>query len=400
MHHSPKSLLPWLVLPSLVCSALQAQRLATYVPAAATVAEIQPPVQILPAAVPPVAIYPQIPAMPAGAAPAGDSTFNNRVGYHWFTNGLLMSPQPTPTFPALGPLPAPFPIPAGVLAMIGGGPVTGIALDVPANIMWVVGAAGITVGCNPLPGMPVVVPPFPMMFPTGPITGLEWDDVNGTLIACDAGGTCYTYFPGGMPAALPVPPPAGIPGMATDVAIDRTLRLNGLGMRPLYMVAGNAIADVNGLPFWFPTGPAPAQGLAFINHPAANPPIGTCNCPGTNYPTRFTTGPMSINNPAWGIGVGGLPPGFPVLFAFDFAFLPGFPIVNTVGCGLGLTALPVIMTGVADPLGNAVLSLAMVPPTLPLGAGPFYNQNFTLCATDPALGLVLTPTQTVYVASY
>jgi hypothetical protein len=184
------------------------------------------------------------------------------------------------------------------------------------------------------------------------------------------------------------------------VAIDRTLRLNGAGVRPLFVAAGLSAFDVNlpGSPP-FPIGPAPVEGLAFINHPAANPPVGTCLCPGTSYPTQFTTGPMSAGNPAWGIAVGGLPPGWPVLFVFDFAFLPGFPLINTVGCGLGVTALSILFTGTADPLGNAVLPLAMLPPVLPLGSGPFYNQNATLCATDPALGLVLTPTQVVYVSS-
>lgn len=397
MRHVP------LVLSALaLCSALSAQRLASYTSAGAVVAEMQPPTQLLPGPIPPLVMYPQVPAMPALGFPAGDSTFNNRTGYHWFTNGALMVPQMTPTFPPVVAPPAPFPIPLPVLAMIGGGPVTGIALDVAANVMYLTGVPGIVVGCTPIAGMPVVVPPFPLAFPTGPISGLEWDAMTGTLIACDIPGVCYTFFPvTGLPAAFPIVPPGALPGPAGDVALDRTLRLNGFGLRPLYLAAGPAILDVNmGLAMFFPGGPGPMDGLAFINHPAANPPAGACNCPGTNYPIPFTTGPMSIGNPAWGIGVGGLPPGWPVLFAFDFAFLPGFPIVNTVGCGLGLTALPVVFGAAANAMGNAIMPLALVPPVLPLGAGPFYNQNFTLCAADAALGLVLTPTQMVHVASW
>lgn len=395
--------LPCLVLSTIALGgALQAQRLAAYTPAAATIAEIQPPVPMLPGPVPPLAVYPQVPALPFMPAPAGDSTFDNGLGYHWVTNGAILAPQPTPTFPPVGPLPPAFPIPPAVLAMIGGGPVTGIALDAAAGVMWLTGAPGITIGCAPIPGMPVLVPAFPLMFPVaGPITGLEWNAMMGTLIACDMGGICYTYFPGGAPAAPPILPPAGLPGPAGDVALDRTLRLNGGGLRPLYLAAGAAIVDVNlaGPPLFFPAGPAPAQGLAFINHPAAAPPVGTCLCPGTGFPTQFTTGPMTAGNAAWTIGVGGLPPGFPVFFAFDFAFLPGFPLVNAVGCGLGITAIPILFGVAADPAGNALLTLSLTPPVLPLGAGPFYNQNFALCATDPVLGLVLTPTQSVYVSS-
>lgn len=382
-------------------SALSAQRLASYSAAVATVAEMQPPTPILPGPVPIIGMYPQVPAMPLIAAPAGDSTFDNRAGYHWFTNGALMVAQPTPTFPAMVPPPPPFPIPLPVLAAIGGGPVTGIALDVAANIMYMTGVAGIVIGCVPVAGMPVVVPAFPLMFPTGPISGLEFDAMTGTLIACDLPGTCYTFFPGtGLPAALPIVPPALLPGPAADVALDRTLRLNAFGFRPLYLAAGPAILDVREpIPTFFPGGPAPMVGLAFLNHPASNPPVGTCMCPTTTYPTQATAGPMTTGSP-WGLGVGGLPFGWPVLFAFDFAFLPGFPMVNGVGCGLGLTALPVVMAAAADPAGNATLPLPLVPPNLPLGAGPFYNQNFTLCATDPVLGLVLTPTRSVYVCSF
>jgi len=401
MRHLTKIVLSGLTLPTLFCSSLHAQRLAAYTPAVGAIAELQPPVPMLPAAVPPVAVYPQVPAMPVIAAPAGDATFDNRAGYTWVTNGALMVAQPTPTFPPVVPVPPPFPIPAAVIAMIGGGPVTGIAYDVVGGIMWLTSAPGITIGCAPVAGMPVIVPAFPLAFLTGPITGLEWDAMTGTLIACDAAGVVYTYFPGGFPAAPPILPPGILPGMATDVAIDRTLRLNGFGLRPLYMVAGPGYYDVNApLGPFVPTGPVPAQGLAFINHPAANPPVGTCLCPGTGFPTQATPGPMTAGNGAWGLGVGGLPPGWPVLFAFDFAFLPGFPLVNAVGCGLGLTALPIVIAVAADPAGNATLPLSLTPPVLPLGAGPFYNQNFTLCPADPVLGLVLTPTQSVYVSSF
>jgi len=400
----------FLSLASLLGTA-HAQRLAAYDQFGAlvpTFSEMQPPVPILPAAIPPVAVYPAVPALPPAPGPAllppGDSTFDNLVGLHWFTNGAVLAAMPTPTFPPGGPVPAPIPIPPGVLAAIGGGPVTGIAISplgpVAGPIMFLTGAAGIVVGCVAVPGLPVMVAPFPVPFLTGPITGLEWDGGTGSLWACDAAGVCYNFAIGGGPLAAPVPPPFALPAPAGDVAIDKTMRLNAFGARPLYVVAGPGVVEVTD-PFAvpFPNGLALPQGLAFLDHPAANPPVGACLCPTTTFPKPFTTGPMSVGA-AWGIGVGGLPPGWPVLFAFDFAFLPGFPLINAVGCGLGLTALPIVIGGIADPAGNAVLTLALVPPTLPLGAGPFYNQNFTLCPADTVLGLVLTPTQVVHVDAF
>lgn len=393
-----------------VCTA-EAQRLAAYDPVATmpggAISEIQPPTPMLPGPVPPIGVYPTVPALPPVIGPAialpGDSGFDNLAGLHWYTNGLIIAAMPTPTFPPAIPVPAPFPVTPPVLAAIGGGPVTGLAYSslgvVAGPILYLCGAPGIVIGVAAVPAMPVVVPPFPIPFLAGAATGLEWDGATGSLWACDAAGTCYNFMPGGAPLGPPVFPPIALPAPAGDVAIDKTLRVNGAGFRPLYVVAGPMMLDVlDPVVMPFPHGLAMPQGLAFMDHPAANPPVGTCLCPTTTYPTIFTTSPMAIGNPAWGLGVGGMPPGWPVLFVFDFAFLPGFPLINGVGCGLGLTGAPIIMGVAADAFGNAVLSLSLTPPILPLGAGPFYNQNFTLCATDPVLGLVLTPTRSVYVS--
>ena len=399
MRHVPLCLLSALALGS----AIQAQRLATYVPAGALIAELQPPTPLFPGPVPPGLVYPQVPAMPLMPAPAGDSTFNNLVGYHWVTNGAIMAAQPTPMFPPLGPVPAAFPIPPAVLAAIGGGPVTAIALDAVGGIMWLAGAPGIVIGVAPVPAMPVMVPPFPIPLLAPPCTGLDWDSATGSLYAVNGLGVTYNFTPAGLPLAPPLVPPVVLPGMAGDVAIDRTLRLNAFGLRPLYVTAGAMVLDVRELlPIMFPTGPAPAQGLAFINHPATNMPGGPCICPGTPYPAGgpTTTSVMTNLNAAWGVTVTGLPPGFPVIFGFDLAgFLPGFPVINPpVGCGLGLTLTgsTLFFSGAADPFGVATLAVPLTPPAFLLGTGPFYNQNATLCAADPTFGLVLTPVQSVY----
>jgi hypothetical protein len=383
---------------------VQAQRLAAYAPAGAFIAELQPANILLPAPVPPVLGYPQIPPLPVIAAPAGDSTFNNTLGFHWVTNGAMLAAQPTPMFPPLGPIPPAMLIPPAVIAAIGGGPVTGNALDSVAGIMYLVGAPGVTIGVAPVAGMPVLVPPFPLAFPfVGPITGLEWDSVAGTLYACNAAGVTYSYFPGGLPAAPPIVPAILMPGMATDVAVDRTLALNPVGLRPLYVLAGPAYFDIrNPLPLMQPAIPGLGQGLAFINHSASNMPGAVCPCPATTYPIvgPIMTSVMTFGNAAWGATMTGLPPGFPMVFGFDVGgFLPGFPVINPpVGCGLGLTltGTTILAPVAADAFGVATLPLGLIPASFLLGTGPFYMQNATLCPADPTFGIVITPVHTLY----
>jgi hypothetical protein len=242
-------------------------------------------------------------------------------------------------------------------------------------------------------GSPVIVTP--------PMTGLEWDSATGVLFLCDAGGVTYPTFPGGVPAAPPTPPfpPMILP--VTDVAIDHTMAPNAFGLRSLYALAAPGfyidVYDAAAIPQ-----PAlPGQGLAWMNHPASNMPGATCICPGTGYPAPgpSTTSVMTNLNPAWGVTMTGLPPGFPVIFGFDIlGFLPGFPLINGVGCGLGLTLGPstLLFAGAADPFGVATFPVPLVPPSFVLGTGPFFNQNATFCTTDPVLGMVLSPVQTVW----
>lgn len=81
-----------------------AQRLAAFMAGGPGFFEHQPPTLELPIAVPPIVGYPQLPPMAALPFPAGDSGFDNATGLHWVTNGALIATQPTPTFPALGPV--------------------------------------------------------------------------------------------------------------------------------------------------------------------------------------------------------------------------------------------------------------------------------------------------------
>jgi hypothetical protein len=377
-----------------------AQRLAAFAAGGPGFAEVQPPTDILPGPVPPLGFYPAVPLMPAIPPFGGDSTFNNFTGLHWFTNGMLLATQPTPAFPAAGPVMPPVPFPPAVLAAIGGGPVTGIAIDPAAGILWVVGAPGLVVGVGAFPALPIVVPPFPIpaLLPP-PITGLEWDGVTGSLYAVNAPGFTLNFLPGGAPLALPLAPPIALAAPAQDVAIDKTTRLNLFGLRPLYIVAAGIAVDVReAVPTPFPV-PMPAVGLAFIDHPAANPPLGNCPCPGFPGPANATTGPMAAGNAAFAIQITGIAPFTFGVFAFDTVWNPLFPVVNAFGCGLGL--LPgspglILALGLANGVGTATFPLPL--PAL-IGAGPLYNQNVMFCAADPT-GFVFTPTQRLQAASF
>ncbi len=380
----------------MLTGAVPCQRLATYMPGPGFF-EHQPPTPLLPGPPPPVIGYPAVPAFPVLPPPAGDSSFDNLTALNWHTNGLILASQPTPTFPPAAPLVPPFPIPPAVIGAIGGGPVTGIAIAPGAGILYLVGVPGIVVGCAPVPGMPILVPPFPIPLPP-PITGLEWDGPTGSLYAVNGPGITINFLVGGAPLAPPLLPPIVLPMPAGDVAIDKTMRLNAFGLRPLYVVAGPLLLDVREpLPIVFPTALPMSQGLAFLDHPAAFPPVGFCPCPGLAGPVNFTTGPMAAGNLAFAVGMTGLAPFGVGIFAFDTVFAAGFPLVNTVGCGLGLIpASPGIIAALAlaDAAGTAVLPL---PLGFPLGAGPLFNQNLTFCPADP-FGFVFTPMQSIYVS--
>ncbi|MFY9344741.1 MAG: hypothetical protein WAT39_19775 [Planctomycetota bacterium] len=378
---------------------VSAQRLATYLTGPGFF-EHQPPTAILPAPYPPILGYPAVPAMPVMPAPAGDSSFNNLTGLHWVTNGALLATQPTPTFPPAGPIFPPVPIPAAVLAAIGGAPVTGIAINPIAGILYLVGMPGIVVGCGAVPALPIVVPPFPIVGIPGPITGLEWDGATGSLYAVNAPGFTSNFLPGGALLGPPLAPPMPLVAAAGDVAIDKTMRLNAVGLRPLYVVAGPMLLDVRDpAPIVGPAAIPMATGLAFLDHPAAMPPAGACPCPPLAGPINGTNGPMAVGNLAWTIGVTGIAPGGIAVFAFDTVFNPAYPLFNVVGCGLGLIpGSPTLIAAIAiaNPAGTATLPL---PLGFPLGAGPLYNQNLTFCPADPT-GFVFTPMQSIYVAGF
>ncbi|MBL9079692.1 MAG: hypothetical protein JNL08_19475 [Planctomycetes bacterium] len=383
-----------------------AQRLVVYGPTSGGMVEVQPPMfvlQAVPAAIPPVLGYAALPPLPALPG-FGDSSFDNLRGHLWFSDGFTLAAMASPSVPPTAPPPPPVPLTPAVLA-ITGGPVTGIAFDPVGGVMFVCGPTSPIVGVLPAPGTPIVVPPFAIPWPTGPIAGLDFDASTGLLHAVDLFGVTYDCLVGGGAVSVPWAPPMPLPGPAGDVVIDRTQRNNQWGLRPLYVVAGWSVLDVREqVPTVFAGGALAGEGLAFVNFPASMPPTATCVCTGTGYPRPlFTTGPMTLGNATFGVGHGGLPPGLPMLFVFDVigSVNPSYPWINAVGCGLGL--LPgspglVPLSAVADAAGNAILSVPLTGPAMPLGT-VLSLQSVTFCASDPVFGLVFTPFAALFVAS-
>jgi hypothetical protein len=393
-----------LTLALFACSApLFAQHLVCYDPApggTGTMTEVQLPSIMVFGPVPPAPIYPiALPLPPFGVAlvPPGDATYNGLTNQIWYCNGNILASMPSPSFPLAGPAIPPFVIAPAVLAAIGGA-VTGIALNPIANVMFLCGPAGLILGVTPVPGTPVVVPPFGLAFPTGPLTGLDYDSITGTLLAVDAPGMVYQFALGGFPVAPPVGPMI-LPGIAGDVAIDKTAMPNAAGVRGIYVIAGPLAIDVTfaaALPM--PTATAFPTGLAFLPRPAKNQPT-SCNC-GAFIPRWSVRAPMASGQGGFGLLLGNAPPFTPTLMAFDNIYNPALPVINFSGCGLGLfLGSPTIQTFFAftDGLGNAGWGLPLN--FLPPGIGPVYAQAFWTCAADPT-GFALTEVQQIVVTGH
>lgn len=347
---------------------------------------------------PQLAMWPQMPPLPPAIAgpgglvvPPGACTLDGTNGLTWYSNGPLIAAVPHGAYPGLSapiaPFPAPpFPPPGGPI-LIPAGFVSGMAIDPVGGILWVTN--GFTVlGMLPAPGGPVVVPPFVPGFP-GPIgllTGLDWDPITGTLWACDAAGVLYNFLPGGAPVAAPIPPVAPLPPPVTGVTIDKSGLPFGAG-RPLYTVgAGLVLENLNGI--MMPNPAAAPVGLTY--HPAPQPSLpGACACP-TFTPGSRLLGPASNTNPFFGIDWVNLPPNQTVVMGIDVVFNPAFPMINVVGCPLGLFPFSpslILLPGASDATGtfSFPVSLVGVPPGV-----TFYFQYATGCPGDPT-GIILSP---------
>lgn len=381
-----------------------AQRLAVYDPTSTGgpgFLELTMPTTMVPPGSPPVVIYPDVPPLPLPAnymVPPGDSTYDGLNGYHLYTNGALVAGMPSPAVPPSGvPLPV-TPVPAAVLAALGG-PVTGMAIaqsQLAVPVLYLVSGPGIVVGVRPAGALPVVVVPFPVPFPLlAPITGLEYDGMTNRLLAVDSIGNVYPFFPAGGPAGgmIPAKGLAGF-GIAGDVAIDKTGIPNAWGTRAIWVVYGPVYLDVTcpllPPPVYITGGSPNATGLAFEPCPAAMPIAGVCPCP--LFPlTQGILSASTAGNAAFGFVYGGLPPGQLMLLAFDFTFNPAFPLLNGIGCGFGFNfGSPTLVSSFrfADAAGTVRFPLPLL---LPAGTGPIFHQAATWCPADPVMGVVITP---------
>jgi hypothetical protein len=188
------------------------------------------------------------------------------------------------------------------------------------------------------------------------------------------------------------------PGPATGITIDKTSLAMPGAPRSVYVTGGGMIQDLS-TGAAFPTfGAGLEVGLSFHPAPSSMPPGGPCACP--NFAMGHALrGPMTTGNPNFGVDLVGLPPFAPVGFVFDLGFNPAFPLINGLGCALGLNLLSptiIVIGGVANGAGVAALPISLVG--IPPGAS-IYMQYVTFCPADPVLGLILTPLYQVMVSS-
>ena len=355
--------------------------------------------RLVPGPQPPEPGYPVGVILPPlfGNVPPGDASYDGLVNRIWFTNGQILASRPSPNFPFAAPAIPPFPIAPGVIAAIGG-PVTGIALNPVANVMFLVAAPGIVVGVTPAPGTPIVVPPFALPFVGPGISGLDYDSVTNSLFVCDLNGVVTNVAIGGALLAPPIGP-LGIPGVAGDVCVDKTTQLNPAGLRPIYVCAGPAMRDVSTpMSPVLLSGAAAPTGLAFLGRPA-NQPGPSASCGGFS-PLFQSTAPMTTGNAGFGLRVAGMPPLSPAVFAVDWVFNPVGLLINGSGSLLHLfPGSPSLVTfvGFSDAAGNADLPIPLT--TVPPGVGPLYTQALWPCALDPA-GFALTDMQSIHVTGH
>jgi hypothetical protein len=367
---------------------LGAQHLVVYDPIGIGFLDQSAPNLLFAGPVPPAFIYPAIPPLlpvapgPPFFLPPGDATIDGTTGMNWFTDGVVVGTTPTIAYPPAGPALPPFPI--GVIGLALAGPVTGMALDPIGSVLWLTDGATI-VATAPIPGTPLLAPPF--VAPTPPLVGLEWDALTATLRAVDVGGVVWTLTPAGAIVPPPLPPPIAPPGLPADVCMDKTGLPGPVGLRPVYVLYPPGVLDMF-TAMMLPGAPG-AVGLSFHAYPGAVPPIGVCACPTFAHGIGIA-GPMTAGNAGFGFTVTGLPAGQIVLHVFDFFFNPALPVINTVGCGLGMiigSPTQAIGAAFAGPGGTAVYPLPL--PLLP-GFGPLFHQSGTLCPADPA-GFVIQP---------
>ncbi|MBK8980125.1 MAG: hypothetical protein IPM29_29850 [Planctomycetes bacterium] len=360
---------------------------------AATLFESASVTPVSPGGGPVLSIFPALvplPPIPGPLAPPGGVTIDGTSGQIWATNGAVVYSMPHVAYPSGIPPMPPLPAPPGLA-----GPLTGIAIDPVGGILWMTDGL-VVLGAAPLPGLPILIPPFPILAPAAPLCGLDWDPLTGSLWAVDVGGIAYNFLPGGPLVGPPLPPPIPVPGPPTGIAIDKT----GLAMpgfpRSLYVVGGGLIADYSTLVLFPSAAPGGEVGITVHPVPIPTPPL-PCACP-TFAPAHAVLGPATTGSATFGLALTGLPPGQLAIHVFDFAFNPAFPLVNGSGCPMGVN--PALPSSFAVPTAAGPGGAIVTP--LPLFGIPvsllIHLQTFVLCPADPA-GFILSPMYRIAVSA-
>lgn len=328
--------------------------------------------------------------------PAGAYAFDHMTNLMYVSEGGTIEIFPHPLYAATAaPFPpGPAPLPPMPCFGAGGiafpfGPITGMAMVVGPVAPIPAGLPGVLMvtdgfciaGLTPFPPYAVVIPPAPAMaatFAAGPLTGLEWDSMTGTLWGCDAAGFSYPLLIGGGLAGAPVPPPAPPLGPIGGNVFDRS-------------VAGGALYNTDGV-FLYPVVPAgppiplppgtgvvgPVIGATYVAEPVTLG--GACGCATPGAPTAFTdTTTAGLTGIPITVGMTGGPPGAPAWLAIDFACAGP----TTFGvCSWWLPLAPAFLFGPfpLDATGAVGVPFAPLPP---LVGTTFYAQFAYACPLSP-----------------
>ena len=297
--------------------------------------------------------FPTIPPLPALLFPMGGAAIDQQGRRFFYSNGLQLACMPIPTLPpGIGPFGI-LPTPA-VFNMI-----TGLGYSAASGHLWI--TDGWFIGEWDFIGGAFVTGPWPTPFAGTNIriTGVEYDQASGTVIAVSQFSNLLHFTPGGALLAN-IPATYAPPGMATGLALETALISTAGTSRQIYVSYGNTAAEW-GSGIFVPLSTAQTQGLAFVALPADLSQGAVC---GPMPMNAWVNSPTYTGNAGFQAELQGGPPSSMVILGIDFSFLP-VPIVLPSGSNLWLN--PASMTLVPIPLptnafGDAVLAVPLFLP--------------------------------------
>ncbi|MEE9394887.1 MAG: hypothetical protein V3W41_20555 [Planctomycetota bacterium] len=325
--------------------------------------------------------------LPAAILPAGGMACDQTTSTVYVSDGVLISMDANSPYLLLNGLPFPIPVPpAPAIPPLPGpglppfGPITGLAVDVAAGILWA--SDPFSYCAYPLapPYLPLIAASIPIPgIPLGgpPISGLGFESSTGTLWACDVGGLIYNFTPAGLPVG---PQPVGalpfVVAPLNGLAVNTSNGPGGFAPPPcsgqvpsnhINVTDGFAVYDVAGIsppiPLAFASG-AGAYGLAYSSDFQIS--LGFAGCP--SAPIFPLPGLMKEAHVGPGGGnalvlVGG-PPLATIALLADLCVIPGGLFIPGSGETLWISPFtPSYVMGFAltDVLGNASIPVTFVP---------------------------------------